>query len=364
MELVLPGRRVIMKLPLSLLMVVAAALPVVVLGEESVQPPKIPHISTEPSEEAVLKLPRKSQPAALHDQLAALSEGTLDERIAKLKAKALGDLVFMQGGTFMMGDFGSLWSPDGTNYAVEGDARPAHKVRLSSFSISRYKTTYSEYDVYLDATSQPREDSTLLPYRNAFVPAGMKWYQAKNYCQWLGKQTGVPFDLPTEAQWEYAARSRGQFFVFGTDNGHLDFGRNINAYKELKLIQPASDNVEKHGNHPQVSNYPVGMFPPSPMGLYDLTTDGREWTGDWYADDYYKHSPEVDPQGPSIGTLKVARSSEPGEGPLAMVVVMRYPIKPGTRTFTFKNGQRVTLDPISDGVRCVVNLDHPVAKQN
>jgi formylglycine-generating enzyme len=353
-----------MKFPFFLLMVVAAALPVVVSGEEPAQPPKIPRISADPSAEAVLKLPRKVQPEALHEQLAGLKDGTMDERIGKLKAKVVGDLVFMQGGTFMMGDFGPLWSPGGTNYTIEKDNKPAHKVVLTSFSISRYKTTYAEYDVYLDATNQPHEERKVLPYRNAFVPAGMTWFQAKNYCQWLGKQAGVPFDLPTEAQWEYAARSRGQFFVFGTDNGNLDFGKNTYASEQLKLIRPLSDNADTRGNHRQVWNYPVGMFPPSPMGLYDLNTDGWEWTGDWYAEDYYKQSPEVDPLGPSAGVWKVARSTEIGEGPSGMVNMMRYPKDPNAR-LEFPSGRpRLMFDPVAYGVRCAVSLDHPVGKNN
>ncbi len=341
----------------------ATIFPLLACAQQHVSPPKLPRISPELTDEQLLRLKVKKQPAVLHEQLAALSVGTLDERIEKLKAKVLGDLVFMKGGSFMMGDFGPLWSPEGTNYTIESDNKPAHKVTLTSFSISRYKTTYAEYDVYLDATSQPHVDNEVVPYRNAFVPAGMIWSEAKNYCQWLGKQTGLPFDLPSEAQWEYAARSRGQFFVFGTDNGNLDYGRNVDDVKELDLIRPPSDNVDKRGRHPEVWHYPVGIFPANPMDLYDMATNGWEWTNDWYAGDYYKNSPEVDPTGPVTGTWKVTRSTDTGAGPSSMINMMRYPNDPNLK-LNFNTGRpRLSSYPVSFSVRCAVHLNRPVGQK-
>ncbi|MGZ2749423.1 formylglycine-generating enzyme family protein [Burkholderia stagnalis] len=330
---------------------------------QDIQPPKLPHISRELSEGEAQKLPPLAQPAALHDTLTGLKEGTLDERIAKLRAKARGDLVFMRGGTFMMGDFGPLWSPDGLPYTIEKDTKPVHKVTLTSFNISRYKTTYSEYDVYLDATNQPHEDRKAVPRRNAFVPAGMTWYQAKDYCQWLGKQTGVPLDLPTEAQWEYAARNHGQFFIFGTDNGNVDWGRNVPDYRQLKQIRPSSENVDSWGKHAQVWDYPVGMFPPSPMGLYDLNSDRQEWTNDWYAEDYYKHSPEKDPPGPPDGKWKITRSAGTGSGPSGMNNVMRHRSDPEV-AIDLITGEKEPSFPAWFAVRCVANVDHPVDLRN
>ncbi|QMI49243.1 formylglycine-generating enzyme family protein [Burkholderia sp. MBR-1] len=330
---------------------------------QGVRPPKLPHISPDLSEAEAQALPPLAQPVALHDTLSGLKEGTLDERIAKLKVKVFRDLIFMRGGTFMMGDFGPMWSPDGLPYTIEKNTKPVHKTTLTSFSISRYKTTYAEYDVYLDATAQPHLDGKATPRRNAFVPAGMTWYQAKDYCQWLGKQTGLALDLPTEAQWEYAARSRGQFFLFGTDNGSLDFGRNIDDYNQLKFIRPASDNVDIWGKHPQVWDYPVGMFPPSPMGLYDMNSNNEEWTNDWYADDYYKSSPEMNPQGPSSGRWKVTRSTITGEGPSGMNNVMRHR-SDTTVAINLITGEKVPSSPAWFAVRCVANVDRPVDSKN
>ena len=104
-------------------------------------------------------------------------------------------------------------------------------------------------------------------------------------------------DLPTEAQWEYAARARGTLLVFATDNGKEEPGRNFPTYKEIEKI--VGDGA---------GQLPVGLYPPNPLGLYDLGFNGYEWTTDWYAEDYYARSPEKDPRGPESGTRKVFRS--------------------------------------------------------
>ncbi|KGC70158.1 sulfatase-modifying factor enzyme 1 family protein [Burkholderia pseudomallei] len=283
-------------------------------AEGGVQPPAMPHVPPETqSLEDAKQLPRVTQPAALRDTLLDLQKGGLHERIEKLKRKVLDDLVPVRGGTYMMGDFGSVFLKSGLPFTIYSDNKPLHKVTLSSFKISRYKTTFAEFDVFLDATHQPHVDSDVLPYRNALVPAGATWKQAKDYCQWLGKQTGEPLDLPTEAQWEYAARSRGQNFLFATDDGNLAFGRNIDDYYQRKLIIPLADNPDKQGKRIPTRNYPIGMFPGNPLGLYDMNSDGYEWVNDWYADDYYQHSPENNPRGPVSGQWKVIRSTSSDE---------------------------------------------------
>ncbi|WP_321839149.1 formylglycine-generating enzyme family protein [Paraburkholderia bannensis] len=324
-----------------------------------VTPPKLPHISADLNEEQFAKQPVPRQPAALRNQLRDLGEGTIDARIEKLKIKVLRDLIFMEGGTFMMGDYGPLWSPDGVNYTSETDTKPVHKVSLSSYSISRYKTTNAEYDVYLDATGQSPEVKPTAPYRSVFNPADMKWDRAKNYCLWIGKLAGLPFDLPTEAQWEYAARSRGNFFIFGTDNGSLDFGRNVDDYHQVKPMNQAAGNINTAGGFWQPWNYPVGVFPPSPMGLYDVNADGFEWTNDWYAADYYKTSPGDDPKGPLTGTQKVARSTGLGEGPSGMNNVFRYSFDPDSKV-NGPPGKPIISIANGVGVRCAVNLGHAV----
>nr|WP_275405515.1 SUMF1/EgtB/PvdO family nonheme iron enzyme [Burkholderia territorii] len=283
-------------------------------GKE-VYPPTRPRIISPETEsiDIARHLPLVSQSNALKESLLGLQQGSIQERIEKLKRKVLEDLVFVRGGTYMMGDFGSLMTKEQLPFTPWENNKPLHKVTLSSFSIGRFKTTFSEFDVFLDANGQPHLDDDALPYRNALVPAGALWKQARDYCQWLGEFTGVPFDLPTEAQWEYAARSRGQNFLFSTNDGNLDFGRNIDDSNQRALITPLSENRNKGGVRKMVENYPVGLFPSNPLGLYDMSSDGYEWVGDWYQSNYYEASPEKNPRGPGSGKWKVARSASNDE---------------------------------------------------
>src|SRR6202035_1486239 len=130
--------------------------PLMAAESPSVQPPRAPHMSREPEDGAYEKGPPLKQSEALQDELMALTQGTIEERVEKLKRKVLKDLIFVEGGTFSMGDFGSTWSKEGLYYTFGLDNKPPHKVTLTGYSLSRYKTTYAEFDVFADATQQQR----------------------------------------------------------------------------------------------------------------------------------------------------------------------------------------------------------------
>ena len=136
------------------------------------------------------------------------------------------------------------------------------------------------------------------------------WQQAKDYCQWLGKESGKKIDLPTEAQWEYAARSRGQYLPFATNNGEFTPGVNI----------PNEEELDEYTDGFGFPIYPIGKYPPNPLGLYDMGLSGSEWVNDWYASDYYSHSPVKDPQGPDKGTRKVLRGNVGGDSQYALTM--------------------------------------------
>jgi formylglycine-generating enzyme required for sulfatase activity len=325
----------------------------------TVKPPEYPiNMGTLPDEE-VRKLPKREQPAALKKTLMSLTEGagTIEERVARLKQKVLSDLVFVKGGSFEMGD----WGP----YFAKQDNHPVHPVQLTGFYISRYKTAYAEFDVYTDATKTQRTaiSSFDRDYHHPLLPAGAYWQRARDYCQWLGKITGLPFDLPTEAQWEYAARSRGQKFAFPTNNGHLEQGKNIpGSGLHMKLISPLGKNVSGESRP-----YPIGLFPPNPLGLYDMAHNGTEWMQDWYAEDYYANSPKVDPKGPPTGEKKVARSWSASDGTATATGISAYrrAVHPMIlRKDLFDPGNKLVPGPvISSCLRCVVNTDKPLPKQ-
>jgi sulfatase modifying factor 1 len=256
------------------------------------------------------------------EKVVAIAE-RIDSQYAKLSAelrsqmlttvvRSLDEMVFIEGGEFEMGDFGAPCDFDQTNmgtwpYGYEPDElcpiTPKfhddylHQVRLSSYYLASYQTRLGDFDLF--RTSQglslfgeelrEREDLQFR-YRPDNPAPPKEWQEAKDYCLWLGKLSGYPVDLPTEAQWEYAARNRGQYVQFPTDTGSLDYGRNI----------PKDEDTRAH---------PVGQFAPSPLGLYDMTGNATDWVNDWYDPDYYRNSPVDNPQGPETGTQKIRRAS-------------------------------------------------------
>lgn len=247
---------------------------------------------------------------ALAGNTSASSQPALSQelagRIETLKKKAISDLVFVEGGRFQMGDFGPIHSEEKLPYTSQPENKPLHWVELDSFSLSRHKVTYEDFDVFTDANNKLRiamapNDK---PYREVpNVPAGLNWPEAKAYCKWLGKLTGLPFDLPTEAQWEYSARNRGQMVLWPTDNGMWEEGRNIAAYDQRKELLPTVKFFSP-------VTVPLAIFPPSPLGLYDMTGNGSDWVEDWFSEKYYEVSPEKNPRGPVRGKTKVFRGVE------------------------------------------------------
>ncbi|WP_150696500.1 formylglycine-generating enzyme family protein [Pandoraea terrae] len=316
-------------------------------------------MSRDPDLGTYAKGPQLVQPPALQAELMALTIGGIEDRRARLKRKVLNDLIFVKGGTFMMGDFGPSWSPEQLYFSSGVDNKPAHKVTLTSYSLSRYKTTYAEFDVFTDATGRPRAAATWWNgvNRHPVVPAGLYWQHAKDYCTWLARETGVPFDLSTEAQWEYAARSGGQNFIWATDNGHLDVGRNAPSYEQTRLLGPVT---RVNPSVQRTSLHPVGMFPPNPLGFYDMSSNGWEWMQDWYDASYYQVSPERDPKGPASGTLRVERGYAEGDYPSGGVL-NRFSRDPLTTRRDIGTGIIGPGVAATHTVRCAVNLARPIA---
>jgi sulfatase modifying factor 1 len=255
--------------------------------------------------------------------LAPASNAEAALRVQDLLAKVKTTLRPINGGTFEMGDWGT---ESGQPYDIDSYSRPVHKVTLDSFSIMAYKVTYDDFDVFTDATGNerigmnPRSASDRAPKR----PAGVSWYGAKAYCDWLGKVTNLPFDLPTEAQWEYAARSGGKRKLFATDNGKIDRGRNFpKEWQHGESEPPLPD---------------VGSFPPNSAGLYGMSENTGEWVNDWFDENYYKTSSQKNPSGPEKGLKKVKRGSVGGTAEIAAMVFMRGKAIPQPLRTTFPNG--------------------------
>ncbi|MCK7284388.1 formylglycine-generating enzyme family protein [Enterobacter asburiae] len=225
--------------------------------------------------------------------------------------RALENMVTVKGGRFQMGDFGALIG-EKLPFSADADNKPLHWVTLSDFRISKYRVTWGEFNRWLEIQGrEPNDyfrktandsDSDYASLKIALgynYPASANWQDAQAYCRWLGQVSKRHTDLPTEAQWEYAARSRGQFLIFGNSD-------NLYHY----------ENDIKRNIAPSTENRPVGNYAPNPLGLYDIQGNGADWVKDWYAADYYSHSPEQDPQGPEKGDKRVIRGlpRDAGEG--------------------------------------------------
>lgn len=289
-------------------------------------------------------------------------------KVAALKAKTLKQLSHVQGGAFWLGDFGVLLDqqakdtdsrpgPDakpgeGLPFTIDEDNKPPKWVELDGFSIQQYKVTYGDFDVYVQANALPAhppkgDDDFHGIWQDARtgddVPAGVAWQQAKDYCLWLGKLTGLPFDLPTEAQWEFAASNRINSYrqPFPTKTGQIVQGKSHPTFEQKKKM------LGRHG-----AMYTGGQHEPSPLGLHDLVGNGFEWMNDWYAADAYQHGPSKNPTGAASGKEKVLRGKSPEEDFSPFPHLMRYHKDPAK--YQSKVGKAL-FPYIWDGFRCVVN---------
>lgn len=292
------------------------------------------------------------------------------EELEQVVRTAQNNLVHVEGGSFLLGDVGT---PDGRYYTVlKDDNKPAIEVTLDSYSIGRYETTWHEFLVYLrdvqraDQYVQLREepspsirdvrsdDDPLSPNYRLKPAKAPNYGEAKGYCQWLGEKLELPISLPTEAQWEYAARSRGKNVAYATNTGEIE--KDPYLRRPIEYIDPSippTGNALSHSSN-RTERRPVGSYPPNPLGLYDMTGNVAEWTRDWYQSDFYQHAPKHNPEGPSAppdpdDPRKVVRDWA-GRGDHTG----------GTGTVFNRGG--VPLDSSANGFRCVVNHADPVSR--
>jgi formylglycine-generating enzyme required for sulfatase activity len=208
------------------------------------------------------------------------------------------------------------------------DEQPAHSVALDGFWIDRTEVTNAQFERCVQAgMCAPPDESSLYtlasyygnPTYDNYPVVNVNWYQAEAYCKWAGGR------LPTEAEWEYAARgAEGRIFPWGSE---FD-GTRLN-YCDAKCWLEWADQTFDDG---YADTAPVGSFPQgvSWSGAQDLAGNVWEWVADWYASDYYGHSPARNPTGPSSGEYRVLRGGAWGLEPIYAYSLYRgskYPDK-------------------------------------
>ncbi len=205
----------------------------------------------------------------------------------EIKTSSGVEMVLIPGGWFIMGD------KEG-----EVDEKPPHKVYISSFYMDKYPVTQEEYEKVMG-----ENPSKWIGKRKPVEQ--VTWFDAVRYCNARSKLEGLQpcydtktwkcnfeangYRLPTEAEWEYACRAGSTTkYFFGNDPNKLKY---FAWYKE-------NSNGKTH---------PVGQKLPNRWGLYDMYGNVFEWCNDFYKRDYYKESPEKNPEGPETGKEKVVR---------------------------------------------------------
>ena len=184
-------------------------------------------------------------------------------------------MVAVQGGTFKMG----ATEEQGDDYDSE---RPVHNVSLDGFYIGKYEVTQAQWKAVM-GTNPSNWKGDDLPVEQ------VSWNEAVQFCEKLSQMTGKTYRLPTEAEWEYAARGGQQ--ADGT------------KYAGSNTIGDVAWYTSNSGDKTQ----PVGTKKPNGLGLYDMSGNVGEWCSDWYSSNYYSSSPSVNPQGPSSGSARVRR---------------------------------------------------------
>ncbi|GMQ28939.1 formylglycine-generating enzyme family protein [Algoriphagus confluentis] len=196
-------------------------------------------------------------------------------------------MVPIPGGSFKMGSD----SPDFS------DQNPAHEVKIDPFWIGAHEVTWDVFELFLDKNfeesmteggveaqvdgltrpSLPYLDMTFGMGKEGKPAVGMTQYGAVQFCHWLYLKTGIFYRLPTEAEWEYAARAGSNTrFFFGEDSQELD-----------SYAWTASNSGEQ--------THPVGTKKPNPWGIYDIYGNVQEWTIDQYDPEFYSRSPKDNP---------------------------------------------------------------------
>ena len=202
-------------------------------------------------------------------------------------------MVRVEGGTFTMG------SPAGTGYDCE---HPQHQVTLPDYWIGETEVTQEIWQAVM-GNNPSYFKGNKLPVES------VSWNDVQDFIMKLNRLTGQGFRLPTEAEWEYAARGGkeqdGYIYAGGSSLGDVGWYWQNSGDNFLHGTDDDWDLIAIQYNH--CKTHPVAQKRPNALGLYDMSGNVWEWCSDWYGDDYYKNSPTYNPKGPNNGSSRVLR---------------------------------------------------------
>jgi formylglycine-generating enzyme required for sulfatase activity len=218
------------------------------------------------------------------------------------------------------------------------DEKPPHQVTITkSFWLGQTEVTVGAYKRFAGATGRSmapepkRTDGVPLNpgWGNDAVPiVDVTWDDAQAYCNWSGGR------LPTEAEWEYAARAGSTSSRYGDVD--LVAWYADNSGRERLDSSTIKDDVYLQQMHENANNmHTVGGKRPNRFGLFDMLGNVSEWVSDWYEKDYYQNSPSQDPEGPTSGQWRVVRGGCHVAQPKQIRVSQRLGLKPGLKVNTF-----------------------------
>ena len=286
------------------------------------------------------KEPPKGWTAETKTVKAAAPAGDQDKEIVYYTNSIGMKLVKVPAGEFMMGDtltpeqVDQKW-PRGTIEWYKS-AHPRHRVRLTKdFYMGAHEVTRGQFARFVTESGYKTEAEKgggsfavkdgrvgLYPevnWRNPLFEQTdehpvvcVSWNDAKAFCDWLSKKEGIGYRLPTEAEWEYAARAGSQTTWYWGDEESGAQGRGNVADEGAELAFRFWFKRVRDG---YTYTAPVGTFAPNAFGLYDVIGNVGEWCADWYDQDYYAASPTDDPTGPQTGQVRVVRGGAWGCDP-------------------------------------------------
>ena len=209
------------------------------------------------------------------------------------------EFVFVPAGCFDMGC--GNWTSN-----CSDDEKPVHTVCVDDFYIGRYEVTQGQWKKVMHSNPSEFQKGDNYPVEN------VSWNDVEEFIKKLNSRSNKRFRLPTEAEWEYAARSGGR--------------------KEKYVGGDDVDRVAWYGSNSSDHTHPVGTKAPNGLGIYDMSGNVWEWCQDWYCEDYYSKSPRNNPHGPSSGSLRVLRGGSWCNGPWFVRSALRVRLRPASRS--------------------------------